>query len=169
MLRHHILVIGDCQVGKSSFCIQLAENNFTDAYMSTLFTEQYNVRVKDHLLIFYDTPGNERFHIGLEPKYAQCDIALLFVNETSKVEEWFQRVRRWNPLMSWLVIANTSSKKAKQWADKHNKIFYEINIKTRQGFKDVIQQILQLTHLYASRPFGLNLQTSDEEYLHYCS
>ena len=169
MLRHHILVIGDCQVGKSSFCIQLAENKFTEAYISTIFPEQYHVNVHKHLLVFYDTPGHNRFHVGLEPKYAQCDIALLFVNETSEIEEWFQRVRRWNPLISWMVVANTSSTNGQKWADKHNISFNQLNVESKEGFEDVIHQILHLTRLHASRLSGLSLQMVDEEYRHYCT
>jgi len=169
MLRHHILVIGDRQIGKSSFCLQLVENKFTKTYICTIFPEQYHLKIKKHLLVFYDTPGNERFHIGLEPKYIKSDIAILFVNEESEIEEWFQRVKRWAPLISWIVVANTSSNKGKEWANKHNIPFNVINVQTKEGFDDVIQQILNLTQFHASRSTGLSLRTQDEEYHHYCT
>lgn len=169
MLRHHILVVGDPQVGKSSFCIQLAEKKFTSSYVSTLFIEQYHVMINDErLLVFYDTPGHLRFHRGLEPKYAQCDIAIILINENSTPNDWFQLIRRWAPLLSWIVIANTECDKGKLWADKHNIPFCFINIKTRKGIDNVIQQISDLTALHASRFPRLSLQTTDEEHLHYC-
>lgn len=169
MSRHHVLIIGDSQVGKSSFCLQLVENKFTTTYVSTIFPEQYHFKLEEQLLVFYDTSGNDRFHTGLEPKYVQCDIAILFVNETSEIEKWYKRVRTWNPLISWIIVANNSSERGEQWAKKHNIHFNVINIKSKEGFDDLIQRILNLTQLHASRTSGISFQTEDEEYLHYCS
>lgn len=169
MLRHHVLVVGDHQVGKSSFCIQLAEKKFTSSYASTLFIEQYHYMInKEHLLVFYDTPGHLRFHTGLEPKYVQCDIAIIVINEDSTLNKWFHRIRRWAPLLSWIVVANTECDEGKEWADKHQIPFCVVNIKTREGMDTVIQQISDLTTFHASRFPQLSLQTTDVPHLHLC-
>lgn len=173
MLRHNVLVVGKSNAGKSNFCMQLAENVFSSNYLSTLFVETYQVRVSPtQTLVLYDTPGQLRFHQGLEPKYAQCDIAVLVVRDNAIDDELVQRIQQWAPLISWIVVANVDSAfdctTLSHWAAQAQLPFYRLNVQTKEGLPAILQELLRLASFHASRLSPVSLQMADVQYLHYC-
>jgi small GTP-binding protein len=78
-----IMILGNSQVGKTSFILRFVENTFQSTYLSTVGIDfkvkNINLGDKEYKLILYDTAGQERYK-SLAPNLIKkaCGIILVY-------------------------------------------------------------------------------------------
>ncbi len=78
-----IMILGNSQVGKTSFILRFVENTFESTYLSTVGIDfkvkNINLGDKEYKLILYDTAGQERYK-SLAPNLIKkaCGIILVY-------------------------------------------------------------------------------------------
>lgn len=170
MLHHHVLVVGDNYVGKTSLCLRLAMDlPPSSSYMSTLNFDSFFARIgPTHSITLYDMPGHSRFHRHAETRYANCDVVILMGRGRHIDDTWFERISAWAPLASWLVVSRSSSDGWRTYARQRHLTYCQLDI--HGDIDNFIQALVRQCSLHAARPVPVQLQdTSDEQYLSYCT
>jgi small GTP-binding protein len=105
-MRIKIVLLGDMNVGKTSFIIKYITGKFKQDNNSTLgasfFSHKIEIDDEEHMLEIWDTAGQERYR-SLAPMYFRnSDIALLFfdlsnLNTYFSIDYWKTELIRYGP------------------------------------------------------------------------
>lgn len=77
MNRFKIIFIGDSNVGKSSLCLQLVDNNFKPDVPSTIGAQFMNLKKNNNIYDIWDTAGQEKYRSIVTMYYRGTHIAIL--------------------------------------------------------------------------------------------
>ena len=91
-MKIKIVLLGDMNVGKTSFITRYITGRFKDDNSSTLgasfFTQNVKVDGETHLLEIWDTAGQERYRSLAPMYYRGADVALIFF-DLSKLDTYY--------------------------------------------------------------------------------
>ena len=92
-MNHKIILIGDSNIGKTSFIIKLNKNIFYDSPEPTIGASICTMIINDEKFIFWDTAGQERYRSLIRSYFRGCDGIILTYDTT--VESSFKNLRNW--------------------------------------------------------------------------
>jgi small GTP-binding protein len=102
IMTFKILLLGNQEVGKTSFIIRFTEDKFNESLLSTIGVDIKNKEIKrkdkNILLKIFDTAGEERFKSISKNYFASADGVLLLYdisNENSfkSIKEWVENIK----------------------------------------------------------------------------
>lgn len=145
-----IILMGDCNVGKTSFLYKLVENYNTKVYEPTIgvdfnskiIEDSNNNKIKLHI---WDTAGQEKFRSIVETYYRDAAGVILIYDITKKssfdnLEYWIKEIKLWNrnknrvPMIILgnkidnILQAEVTKQSGEEFAKKHNILYNEISI-----------------------------------------
>lgn len=107
------VVVGDGAVGKTCLLMSYSNNKFPSDYVQTVF-DNYAVTVmvadEPHMLLLFDTAGQEDFDRLRPLSYPQTDIFLICFSVTTPAsfenarEKWIPEVRYYCPGVPYLIV-----------------------------------------------------------------
>lgn len=116
-----IILVGDPDIGKSSFLLKYSENSFSDPYISTIGVDfriksvahKYNGNIYNIKQQIWDTAGQERFITIISSYYRVAHIVLLFFDLTSiesfkNLNIWIYKIREQNNYAPIFLIGTKS-------------------------------------------------------------
>mmetsp|Transcript_40621 Transcript_40621/g.56464 ORF Transcript_40621/g.56464 Transcript_40621/m.56464 type:complete len:199 (+) Transcript_40621:95-691(+) len=156
-----MLLIGDNGVGKSCLLLRVADDTYTDSYISTFGVDFKIVRKvvegKECKLQIWDTVGEERFRT-ITSSYYRGAHGILMVYDVSERQS-FENIKRWNqeidkyasPNVARILVANKNDMKqvvtTKEGQDLANQLhvsFVEVSAKTGEGTSETFDELARL-------------------------
>ena len=160
-----LMVIGDANVGKTSLIKRYCQNDFNNAYLTTIGidfqTKNINMNNKNIKIQIWDTAGQERYRIMAKNYYNSSDGFIIVYDITKR--ESFNNINTWieqisNSAQNYsksVIFANKCDLKdirkvkideGKELAKQYNFKFYETSAKDsiniKEGFESIIKNIL---------------------------
>ncbi len=142
------MILGNSNVGKTSFIIKYTENTFQEVYLSTIGIDykvkKITIKETPYSIFFYDTTGQERFRSLAKNAIKIADGVILIYDITDKssfesIHDWIKSVKQEKgdnfPL---ILLGNKIDKEEKRkvakeegemLAKEYNIDFYEISNK----------------------------------------
>ena len=165
---HRISIIGDKEVGKSCFCVNLIDKKFNSIYNPTkgkinfiiigfqsfLFTFLFNHRLFEFHLI--DTSDSELYQPLIKQIYKNCDGFILVYDLTNKISfenisNYYNRCLKNKKNYCYILVGNKCDEKdkrevsyeeGKNLAKKMNINFLETSAKSGQNINEIFYCIL---------------------------
>ncbi len=156
-----IMILGNSQVGKTSFILRFVENTFQSTYLSTVGIDfkvkNINLGDKEYKLILYDTAGQERYK-SLAPNLIKnaCGIILVYdiTNKSSfdSIPEIMEKVKEEKGNNFPMVLVGNkidleqrsiSYEEGKAFAEKNNLLFCECSSKNGKNIDMVFNLIIK--------------------------
>ena len=157
-----VTVVGDAEVGKSSFVLRYADNTFTESYISTIGVdfkikeikfENYNCKIS-----IWDTAGQERFRTITNSYYRGAN-GIILIYDISKKNS-FENVIGWmksieentNKNVRKLLVGNKSDlfesrqvsfKQGQAMADRYGMKFIETSSKNSSNVEEAFFVLAQ--------------------------
>ena len=164
---YKILLLGDTQVGKSSFLMRYIDNTFQESYLSTvgLDFKVKNVQLDDgktYRVQIWDTAGQDRFH-AITRNYFKNAHGIILIYDVTLIES-FQNVKNWikqikeevTDKVSIILAGNkidmeekrkVSKEEGEKMAADYGLKFYECSAKTgenvEEAFKDIVTKTVE--------------------------
>ena len=157
-------IIGDTQVGKTSFLSKLTKNQFIEKYNPTMGYEftPYIIKVNNKIikLQLWDMCGNENYRSALFNLYRNATIGILMYSICSRksynnLEKWISKLKKCSsPGTKLILIGNkcdneemreVSFEEGKKICDKYNLLFF-METSAKDGFN--ISKVLELAAIY---------------------
>ena len=160
-----LMGIGDANVGKTSLIKRYCQNDFNNAYLTTIGidfqTKNINMNNKNIKIQIWDTAGQERYRIMAKNYYNSSDGFIIVYDITKR--ESFNNINTWieqisNSAQNYsksVIFANKCDLKdirkvkideGKELAKQYNFKFYETSAKDsiniKEGFESIIKNIL---------------------------
>lgn len=158
-----ILLIGDCNVGKSSLMRRYVDNQYSEGYIATIGVD-FKIKtlmVGDIMvkLQLWDTAGQERFQSITQTYYRGCDGVFLVVDMTN-VQTLRELPRKWmSEVTRYCGIKDKDDPHAPVMIVLANKCD-----KTKElQIKDAHLKGLLVSHFKTSAKEGINVQKAFEE------
>ena len=153
-----ILILGDSNVGKTSFITRYVEDNFSDTTFQTIGQETYNkelIRNNQNIILqIYDTCGQERFQSISKNYYKVADgIILLYditnISSFDSIKNWIQSLNNNSDLskIELIVVANKFD------------LFQKQNMVSEE-MKENLEKNFQLEIIEASAKINKNVEES---------
>lgn len=162
----NIILVGDKQVGKSSFAIRLSKNYYEKLYIPTFGVESYSRKFihksQQYRLNFIVLPGENRYHEDYAPLFKKANFIFLFYdiskegsfdktkcilyNDICKYAWIFQhRITNFYFVGNKIDISPRAEplEKIESFCKKHNFEFYEISVKEGKGVNAFINTIIE--------------------------
>ena len=177
-----LMLLGDCQVGKTSLIARITGNEFDESLLTTIGKSSHTYEVELHgynlKMKIWDTAGQERFKSMSVNVIKNAEGLLLTYSITSResfnnLESWLKQLNDAKDIskIPIVIVGNKSDleelrivkyKEGKEFADKHNYHFYEVSAKTGQNVKEAFYDIFeQLYELFEEEITGKkNVSTS---------
>ena len=164
---YKILLLGDTQVGKSSFLMRYIDNTFQESYLSTvgLDFKVKNVQLDDgntYRVQIWDTAGQDRFH-AITRNYFKNAHGIILIYDVTLIES-FHNVKNWikqikeevTDKVSIILAGNkidmeeerkVSKEEGEKMAADYGLKFYECSAKTgenvEEAFKDIVTKTVE--------------------------
>ncbi len=99
----NIMILGNSNVGKTSFIIKYTENTFQEVYLSTIGIDykvkKITIKETPYSIFFYDTTGQERFRSLAKNAIKIADGVILIYDITDKssfesIHDWIKSVKQ---------------------------------------------------------------------------
>ena len=154
---YKILLLGDTQVGKSSFLMRYIDNTFQESYLSTvgLDFKVKNVQLDDgntYRVQIWDTAGQDRFH-AITRNYFKNAHGIILIYDVTLIES-FHNVKNWikqikeevTDKVSIILAGNkidmeekrkVSKEEGEKMAADYGLKFYECSAKTVENFSKI--------------------------------
>ena len=157
-----ILLVGNSNVGKTSFLLQYIDNYFPENHLSTVGVE-YKIKIFEYKkfkvnMQIWDTSGQERFHSITNNFFHNAD-GIFFVydiadyksfeglkswiNEAEKVSDSFQKMLLGNKC-DLVEQRKVSEKELKEFSKKNNMISLEISAKEKINLNEAFDGMIEL-------------------------
>ena len=159
----NVLLLGDEQTGKTQIAeIGLMGKSSTETFQKTIvpsfFLRKFQLNEEEFTIRLWDTAGDERFRSVLLMYFSSADSFLLVydvsnVNSFNNIDSYFQMINEYKPGQIIFLVANTinedipqavSEMEGRQKAEEMNANYAEVNCRTRQGFDDLFDTVLEL-------------------------
>ena len=162
---YKILLLGDTQVGKSSFLMRYIDNTFQESYLSTvgLDFKVKNVQLDDgktYRVQIWDTAGQDRFH-AITRNYFKNAHGIILIYDVTLIES-FQNVKNWikqikeevTDKVSIILVGNkidmenqrvVSKEEGEKMAASYGLKFYECSAKTGENVEEIFKDIVTKT------------------------
>ena len=164
---YKILLLGDTQVGKSSFLMRYIDNTFQESYLSTvgLDFKVKNVQLDDgntYRVQIWDTAGQDRFH-AITRNYFKNAHGIILIYDVTLIES-FHNVKNWikqikeevTDKVSIILAGNkidmeekrkVTKEEGEKMAADYGLKFYECSAKTgenvEEAFKDIVTKTVE--------------------------
>ncbi|KAJ5077385.1 ras-related protein rab-13 [Anaeramoeba ignava] len=158
---YNVLLIGDCEIGKSSILRRICENEFSDEYLSTIGvdfnTKRITIDSGGIKLVIWDTSGQERFKKITNSYYRGAHGIILVYDITNEEsfenieENWMTSIKEnANENVKTILIGNkcdleekrqVSKEKGKEFADEYKIPFYEVSAKNNINIDNTFFEI----------------------------
>ena len=170
-----VQIIGDTQVGKTSFLSKLTTNNFPEKYQPTIGYEftPYIIKLNEKIIKFqlWDMCGNENYRSVIFNLYRNASLGILIYsicsrNSYNNLEKWISKLKKyaapWNKL---ILIGNkcdnddkreVTFEEGKRICDKFNLLFF-METSAKDGFN--ISKILESAAIYLYEDYEKNNKT----------
>ncbi len=165
-LSFKIIIIGDCNVGKTCLSVKAAKNEFNELYSSTVGYEFFvlSARIADSniKLQIWDTCGQEIYRSLINSFFRCTSLAIIVYsienrNSFENLEQWLNQVKsESSPDVQIVLIGNkadledkrkVSKKEGEKFAQEHNFAFFmETSAKTGFNVQNLFVEIIK--HLY---------------------
>ena len=155
------ILIGETEVGKSSFLLRYFKNLFSDSFLTTVGIDKETkiIKINDDTYRFtlWDTAGQERFRSLPMKYYLNADGILLVFNLNdrqtfNKINFWvdeFKKNTRKNARMNIFLIGNkidldreVSKEEAIKKAKENGMQYYEVSCKISMNLYDVMNRMI---------------------------
>lgn len=175
-----IVLIGDSQVGKSSFLMRFADNNFTHSMVATIGID-FKIRHMEmdgkYIKVqVWDTAGQEKFATITRSYYRGAHGIIIMYDVTNRksfdrVEEWLQSIHDNtdpNIRVPKMLVGNKtdktlrrciSTKEGQALADKHNMMFVEGSALSGDGVEAAFSRLS--SHILRNMPETLIFSRPD--------
>jgi len=162
---YKILLLGDTQVGKSSFLMRYIDNTFQESYLSTvgLDFKVKNVQLDDgktYRVQIWDTAGQDRFH-AITRNYFKNAHGIILIYDVTLIES-FQNVKNWikqikeevTDKVSIILVGNkidmenqrvVSKEEGEKMAASYGLKFFECSAKTGENVEEIFKDIVTKT------------------------
>jgi Ras-related protein Rab-1A len=109
-----LVLIGDSGVGKSCMLLRMADDSFTESYISTIGVDfrfrTVKVANKTVKLQIWDTAGQERFRTITSAYYRGADGIIMVYDVSNQesfdhVSDWLSEIERYAPQESCILLA----------------------------------------------------------------
>lgn len=176
-----IIMVGDCEVGKSSLLAYLNEGNLgAHVYLQTIGVDFGIINLKSQCdrsikCLVWDTAGHERFQSITRTYYkGACGVVLMF--DVSS-EESFTNISHWQrivreecePGTTLILVGNKIDKprcipyeEANAYAVKHNMSYIEMSLYSGIGCNDVIYTLVEQVMKNIVRPGIKHIGVTDK-------
>jgi small GTP-binding protein len=164
-VMYKTLLIGESGVGKSSLILRHAENQFSEAFISTIGVDfkirDFNVNGDIVKLQIWDTAGQERFR-AITHSFFKGANAIIIVYDITKsdslehVKSWIGEIANSAPLdVKKILVGNKSDleqlrlvpkKMGQALAKQYNMPFFETSAKSNTNIAELFQQVAVLCH-----------------------
>eukprot|EP01083_Nonionella_stella_P078553 215046_1 len=162
-----LILLGDCQVGKSSLVMRFVKNEF-DQYKfptigATFLTQSCKVGAYEVKYEIWDTAGQEKYR-SIAPLYyrgASCALVVYEIGSEESYEnatKWIDEVRTIEGDHVLIALAGNKvdlagrkvmKDDAYEYAKRNNFIFYETSAKTSQNVKELFRSVaVEMTRRY---------------------
>lgn len=162
---YKLILIGDENVGKTSYADKLLSDTFYDVYRPTLGVDFYtkNITLHDNIVIkthMWDTAGHNKFYPIIKSYFLGIAGAIIMYDITKKntfynVKNWVNRLKKENSENFPILLLGSKLDKCKnrevnrteaqEYAKENNMIFYEISSKDHiniiNSFKELVKSI----------------------------
>lgn len=100
----NILLIGDQQVGKTSWLNRISGKKFHESYMTTIGKDMKEIAINDRKIFVHDIGGSERYHQSINMYYDIADGALIFYDVAdrdsfNRINYWRDKLRKDTPIV----------------------------------------------------------------------
>lgn len=175
-----VVLVGESQTGKTSLLNCFKGEQFNENTKSTLGASCYNLELeyKKKPMVFqvWDTAGDEKYHSINRYFYKDASVVIIVYDITNPMsfdcikDYWIEEIKHktnTNPVC--LIVANKSDlfadeqvpeKEARDFAEKHNALFYSISCKDGSGIKELING---MASSYASRSKDIKRDKGNEK------
>ena len=195
IMTFKILLLGNQEVGKTSFIIRFTEDKFNESLLSTIGVDIKNKEIKrkdkNILLKIFDTAGEERFKSISKNYFASADGVLLLYdisNENSfkSIKEWVENIKE-NVNLSeiGLIIVGNKCDIPEEEKVVNNLMIKDLekslnvkiieasaksNINVTESFMLIVDKILELTFSgkNGERPDSVMLHNAKKNNKHTC-
>jgi len=108
-----IMVLGDCNVGKTSYVVKLCNDVFYDDYAGTIGCDFHHTFVdidkKTYPIEIHDTSGNEIFNNILLPIYQKVDCYIIIYDVTNiqtlnGTLKWYDKIKDNNTKLKKILL-----------------------------------------------------------------
>ncbi|KAJ5077386.1 ras-related protein rab-13 [Anaeramoeba ignava] len=158
---YNVLILGDCEIGKSSILRRICKNEFSDEYLSTIGvdfnTKRITIDSKRIKLHIWDLSGQERFK-KITNSYYRGAHGLVLVYDITNEESFENIEENWmtsikenaNENVKTILIGNKcdleekreiSKEEGKEFADKYQIPFYEVSAKNNINIDNIFFEI----------------------------
>ena len=156
-----LLILGDCEVGKTCFIKKILNNEYNEEYNKTISFEfnwnNFEIENEIYTLQIWDITGKENFNLISENFYKKCKCAFFIYSIDNKksflnIKERLNAFRNYSSQNTIIfLIGNKNDKSSKREIDysEGNKFknennldyFFEISCKNNDGIEHVIEMI----------------------------
>jgi small GTP-binding protein len=160
---YKLVLIGDENVGKTSYADKLLSDVFFDVYRPTLGVDFYtkkltlhdNIVIKTHM---WDTAGHEKFYPIIKSYFLGIAGAIIFFDITKRktfdnVINWVTRLKECNRDVFPILLLGTKSDKCKnrevddgeamEYAKQNDMIYYEISAKDNSNIINSFHELVR--------------------------
>ena len=118
-----VVVVGDCEVGKTALLKRLTKNEFITEYTPTKGYEFNIMLIKVNNIVIkfqiWDMCGDDNYRTSLLNLYRNANLGILVYSVTSRqsfnnLEDWIKKLRGKAPITSIILIGNKSDDKDKR-------------------------------------------------------
>ena len=156
-----LLILGDCEVGKTCFIKKILNNEYNEEYNKTISFEfnwnNFEIENEIYTLQIWDITGKENFNLISENFYKKCKCAFFIYSIDNKksflnIKERLNAFRNYSSQNTIIfLIGNKNDRSSKREIDysEGNKFknennldyFFEISCKNNDGIEHIIEMI----------------------------
>lgn len=160
-----IMLLGNCQVGKTSYAIKLTSGMYYDDYAGTIGSDfsylSMYVRKKNYNIHIHDTSGNNIFETILLPIYRKVYYYIIMyditnVDSFSSIYDWYQNIQKYtenfeeskilllgNKFDSNLNERYISFNSVNAYAKSMNMYYDEISVKDNNNIRESLYNFIR--------------------------
>ena len=155
------VLIGETEVGKSSFLLRYFKNEFSEVFLTTIGLDKETkvIKIKNDVYRFtlWDTAGQERFR-SIPPKYYQNADGIFFLfdindrKSINNVSDWISDIKKYVKKKTRKNIflvgnkidlkRNVTKEEAIRLADEHGMKYFEMSCKTNMNINEIVNRMI---------------------------
>lgn len=97
----NIVLLGDCQTGKTSYAKKLTEDQFSDSYAATIAKELFVVVYEDQVVYIHDCSGLDRYQDLNQMYYEKASGFIVFFTNNDP-QKWIDKIPKGKPYIKVL-------------------------------------------------------------------